>query len=85
MRKHSDEFEYASLKVKNKEPKKSITELQFDNFISPYWYGSLIDNSNKLENLKSIYEAYRSGFITIEDFHQTLFEINDNRPMARSL
>lgn len=64
-------------------PKKG--RAHFDNYISPYWYGNLIDNSQKTENLKNIYEAFRSGFISLEDFNQSLSDFNDSRPPARSI
>lgn len=60
-------------------------KMSFDNYISPYWYGNLIDNCQKIENLKNIYEAYRSGFMSLEDFNQSLHDFNDNRPPARSI
>ncbi len=86
MRKRYDDFDVARINIKREKGNMpGPLESYFDNYISPYWYGNIIDNSSKLENLKSIYEAFRSGFITVEDFHQSLTEMNDNRPMAKSV
>jgi hypothetical protein len=72
----------------NLHPKKDLpkgNKFRFDNYISPFWYGSLIDNSAKMENMKNIYESFRAGSISFEDFNEFLVDFNDLRPPARSL
>ena len=77
-------IELTKLQISQRNAKKS-NKVIFDNYITPYWYGNLIDSKSKIENLKNLYEAFRSGYISLEDFNQSITEMNDNRPIARSL
>ncbi len=71
--------------INSKGETKKKNKIIFDNYITPYWYGNLIDSKSKIENLKNLYEAFRSGYISLEDFNQSITELNDNRPIAQSI
>lgn len=75
----------SSLHFSQFDTEESQGKVSFDNYITPYWYGNLIDSKSKIESLKNLYEAFRSGYISLEDFNQSISEMNDNRPIARSL